>query len=119
MSETKPKLSKSDKAIKALTSEDPKKTDKKVSKKTDKSVEKEEEVEEADLSLVVTKKADTLKYEKKTLHDQILLRPDTYIGSIRRVLTSEPVWYYDEKTKYFSKGFLQLNTGLLDRKSVV
>lgn len=73
----------------------------------------EEPVEAADLSIKVAKKADTLQYEKKSLHDQILLRPDTYIGSVKRSLTSEPVYYFDDANKRFTKGFLQLSDGLI------
>jgi len=36
-------------------------------------------------------------YQKKTLLEQILLRPDTYIGSIESF--EQYLWVYDEPTK--------------------
>ena len=103
------------KAIEALMKGDDgkKATDVKKKKTTSAAPEEDEPIESADLSLKVNKKADTLQYEKKSLHDQILLRPDTYIGSVKRTLTSEPVYYFDETTKRFNKGFLQLSDGLI------
>jgi DNA topoisomerase II len=40
-----------------------------------------------------------VQYEKLSLHDQILLRPDTYIGSIKRIPTSEPVYTFVENNQ--------------------
>ena len=114
--QTKTTSTRREKAIAALFNDEPsKKPDKKNKKGTDKKTDKptEDEVESADMAITVAKKADTLQYEKKSLHDQILLRPDTYIGSVKRSLTSEPVYYFDDANKRFTKGFLQLSDGLI------
>jgi len=39
-------------------------------------------------------------YQKKTLLEQILLRPDTYIGSTESY--QQALWVLDEKTQRFS-----------------
>ncbi|NDB86267.1 MAG: hypothetical protein EB127_26755, partial [Alphaproteobacteria bacterium] len=114
--QTKTTSTRREKAIAALFSDEPsKKPDKKNKKGTEKKTDKptEDEVESADMSITVAKKADTLQYQKLQLRDQILLRPDTYIGSVKTNLTPDPVYYLDDKTKMFKKGFLQLNDGLL------
>ena len=38
------------------------------------------------------KKDDTLTYKKLQLHDQILKRPDTYIGSVKNLKSHEPIF---------------------------
>jgi DNA gyrase/topoisomerase IV subunit B len=40
-----------------------------------------------------------VQYEKKTLQEQILLRPDTYIGNIRKMKTSEPIYTFEDDFK--------------------
>jgi DNA topoisomerase-2 len=40
-----------------------------------------------------------VQYEKKTLQEQILLRPDTYIGNIRKMKTNEPIYTFEDDFK--------------------
>jgi len=67
-------------------------------KKNEKTEEKEIELEEKseivnlDESFKTSKKKDDIVYKKLQLHDQILMRPDTYIGSVKNAKTSEPVF---------------------------
>jgi DNA topoisomerase-2 len=50
------------------------------------------------------------KYEKLSLHAQILLRPDTYIGSVKGVKSVDPVWVaVNNKIK---KAEVECNEGL-------
>ena len=46
----------------------------------------------------------TIQYEKLSLHDQILLRPDTYVGSVKHIPTSEPIYTFNGD---FSTGMMQ------------
>lgn len=50
------------------------------------------------VATATTVRKDDLVYEKLSLHEQILLRPDTYIGSVKGVLSSDPVWSLVTKT---------------------
>jgi hypothetical protein len=43
-------------------------------------------------SFKVSKKTNEVEYKKLELHSQILLRPDTYIGSTKSIPSSEPVY---------------------------
>jgi len=54
-----------------------------------------------------------MEYKKLLHHDQILLRPETYIGSVNHIHSSEPVWLLKEKRiqlseATFSEGLLQI-----------
>jgi len=49
-----------------------------------------------------------VQYEKLSLHDQILLRPDTYVGSMRNAATSEPVYTFVGSS--FADGKIQKET---------
>ena len=53
-----------------------------------------DEMEEYKHKAVASAQAATkqLNYEKLSLHDQILLRPDTYIGSVKTVSSTDAVW---------------------------
>lgn len=51
-----------------------------------------EAMEEYKHKAASTTKKDQLNYEKLSLHDQILLRPDTYIGSVKTVSSTDAVW---------------------------
>jgi DNA topoisomerase-2 len=57
-------------------------------------------------------KTDNLKYKKLELHQQILLRPDTYIGSVKSVVPEKPVYVLDTNGKIVADSF-PVNDGLL------
>ncbi len=44
----------------------------------------------------IVKKTEELKIKRLTLHKQILLRPDTIVGSLRRIETSDRIWVKDD-----------------------
>lgn len=46
----------------------------------------------------VTKKLNDLQIEKKSHHEQILHRPDTYIGGTETIISTDPVWTVVEHT---------------------
>ena len=50
------------------------------------------------------------KYEKLSLHAQILLRPDTYIGSVKGVKSVDPVWV--AVNSKITKAEVECNEGL-------
>ena len=54
-------------------------------------------------------------YQKLSLHDQILLRPDTYIGSIQTLNSTQPMWISSgsEEKVSFEYRTVKLNDGLL------
>ena len=56
-----------------------------------------------------------VQYEKLSLHEQILLRPDTYIGSVKRIPTSDPIYTFngDFKTGKMVKQITSFSDGLL------
>ena len=56
-----------------------------------------------------------VQYEKLSLHEQILLRPDTYIGSVKRIPTSDPIYTFngDFKTGKMIKQITTFSDGLL------
>lgn len=56
-----------------------------------------------------------VQYEKLSLHDQILLRPDTYIGSVKRIPSSDPIYTFvgDFKTGKMVKQTTTFADGLL------
>lgn len=49
-----------------------------------------------------------VQYEKLSLHDQILLRPDTYVGSMKNSATQEPVYTFVGSS--FADGKIQKET---------
>ena len=55
----------------------------------------------------------TVKYQKLQLRDQILLRPDTYIGSTRTLLTTDPAWIYNSLINKFEFKQVKINDGLI------
>jgi DNA topoisomerase-2 len=52
-----------------------------------------------------------LKYDKKTPREHILLRPDTYIGSIE--LTKEKLWIYNDESNIIEKKDVSFSPGFL------
>lgn len=56
-----------------------------------------------------------VQYEKLSLHEQILLRPDTYIGSVKRSATSDPIYTFngDFKTGKMVKQITTISDGFL------
>jgi len=56
-----------------------------------------------------------VQYEKLSLHEQILLRPDTYIGSVKRSATSDPIYTFigDFKNGKMVKQITTISDGLL------
>lgn len=112
------KVSKLNDAIKAISLGNESslvKGKKEVVKKTKKVVEDEEEikVDESgfDTQFDVEKRTTELKYKKLELHDQILLRPDTYIGSCK--LLSEKLFVKEgnmikEKEINYPEGLVRL-----------
>jgi len=54
-----------------------------------------------------------LEYKKLELRDQILLRPDTYIGSVKKNKSLEPIWIFRNKkiiqdNVSYTEGFIRL-----------
>ena len=91
--------------------------------KNDKSdrPDKKEKVEKEDLTLeeedeIPLKKGTRTKdlsFKRLQLKDQILLRPDTYIGSVKKVKTAENFWVLEnnkfvQKSVKFTEGFLRI-----------
>ena len=72
----------------------------KIEQLTQKNLNKSED--EEDDEQIIIKKAEVktrdkeLEFKRLTLHEQILLRPDTYIGSTKRIKSSDKVWVFDE-----------------------
>jgi DNA topoisomerase-2 len=105
-----------DKAIAAfVNNEGPKKpAPKSKSAKAQKAAETDDEpVPQVDMGISVKRKDDKLEYKRLQLHEQILLRPDTYIGSVKTTRTEEPEWTLDKSEKSFVKSHLNVNDGLL------
>lgn len=70
-----------------------------------------EEVEETPMKKSARTK--DLSFKRLQLKDQILLRPDTYIGSVKKVKTGENFWVrsgekFIQKSVSFTEGFLRL-----------
>jgi len=59
---------------------------------------------------VQTKKSVTEIYQKKTQLEHILLRPDTYIGSVEFI--SSPMWVFNKNTKNFEYRTITIVPGL-------
>ena len=107
MSTPPKKLSKVDKLVKKLS---PKKEEK-PEKKCDKNDVTHEEDDETPVRTTVRSK--DLSFKRLQLKDQILLRPDTYIGSVKKVRTSDNFWILEgdkfvQKSVNFTEGFLRL-----------
>lgn len=95
---------------------------KKLSPKKEKTTETKEEIKEKkDLSfedddevpIKTEKRTKDLVFKKLQLKDQILLRPDTYIGSVKKVKTNEGFWVYNDnkfvqKSISYTEGFLRI-----------
>lgn len=68
---------------------------------------------------VATKRAEVktrdkeLEFKRLTLHEQILLRPDTYIGSTKRIKSSDKVWVFDNEIERFVYKYVTYPEGLL------
>lgn len=58
---------------------------------------------EPEESPVVEQKSGELEIKRMTLHKQILHRPDTYLGSVRRLKTSDRVWVMGKDGKFVCK----------------
>ena len=90
---------------------DPKPTSKK-NKKKEPSTDTDSDIEELSLDSFKVKKAESeITYKKLELHSQILLRPDTYIGSILPTPSSSYVFDNDsiiKKTITFPDGLLRI-----------
>ena len=64
-------------------------------------------------SFKVTKKTNDVEYKKLELHQQILLRPDTYIGSTKNIQSLEPIFVFDDgkikkKSVFFPEGLIRI-----------
>jgi len=93
------KLNKLNKAVSAIATNkeaELTKSKKVKSKKVEIVCEEKDELETSsvniDESFKTEKKKDDIVYKKLQLHDQMLMRPDTYIGSVKNARTSEPVF---------------------------
>ena len=91
---SKLKLSDAIKAISNNTSQTLVTSKKKTEKKPTVAIEEEIVLDEAKFneSFDVGKKKGDVTYKKLQLHEQILLRPDTYIGSCKNIPSSDPIY---------------------------
>jgi DNA topoisomerase-2 len=69
--------------------------------------------EEFNSSFNISQKSGDISYKKLQLHEQILLRPDTYIGSVKNVQSIEPVYIMSEnkitqETINFPEGLIRI-----------
>lgn len=103
-------LTKSAKLAEKISPSKDNKTDKreKIEKKEDLSIEEEDET-----PIRKTVRSKELSFKHLELKDQILLRPDTYIGSVKKVKTGENFWVYNQekfnqKSVSFTEGFIRL-----------
>jgi len=62
------------------------------------------------ITQVQSKKSVTEIYQKKTQLEHILLRPDTYIGSVEFI--SSPMWVFNKNTKNFEYRTITIVPGL-------
>ena len=83
---------------------------KKQSKNESNSDEEQEETQIVKKDDVKTRDKE-LEIVRLPLHEQILLRPDTYIGSVRRIKTSDKIWVYEEGKFVFK--YIEYTEGLL------
>ena len=104
-----------EKAIAAFVSNEAPKKAKPATKKqkTAASPDDDEPVPAVDMTIGVKRKDDALQYKRLQLHEQILLRPDTYIGSVKTSPTEEAEWTLDGDDKKFVKKILNVNDGLM------
>ena len=68
------------------------------------------EVEEYKGQKIAVRK-DEMSYEKLSLHEQILLRPDTYIGSTTTLTGLDPIWTFEDGK--IVRKVISTNDGLL------
>lgn len=111
---SKLKLSDAIKAISNNTSQSLVKTKKKAEKKPV-VIEEEVVLDETKFneSFDVGKKKGDVSYKKLQLHEQILLRPDTYIGSCKNIPSSDPIYVkvgerIKEKNITYPEGLVRL-----------
>lgn len=104
------KQSKTSKILKSLEADKDKSETKTTKDKEDKTF-----IEEKGSSpqSSVEKRTKELNYKKLQLREQILLRPDTYIGSTKRVKSDENLWVlqdnkFIQKQVTFTEGFIRL-----------
>lgn len=96
---SKPKLSKIEKLSKNPTKDD-----------TD---NEELHYEEKTTSVEVKQRTEELTFKKLELKQQILLRPDTYIGSVKKVKSIDPIWVLQknkivQRTVAYTEGYIRL-----------
>ncbi len=113
------------KAINALATGEEPKTKKPVLKlktatkqKADPKPEESEDDEVVDMGVRVAQRKDNLQYQKMDQREHVLKRPDTYIGGIKRTMTTDPIWYLKDVTNdlkdiHFAKGQMSISEGLL------
>ncbi len=77
--------------------------------------ESDDEVDDSQFnsSFEVGKKKGDVTYKKLELHQQILLRPDTYIGSCKNIPSTEPIYCFNEgkfkeKVVTFPEGLVRI-----------
>jgi DNA topoisomerase-2 len=112
---SKLKLSDAIKAISNNTSQTLVTSKKKTEKKPTVAIEEEIVLDEAKFneSFDVGKKKGDVTYKKLQLHEQILLRPDTYIGSCKNIPSSDPIYvkvgeHIKEKNITYPEGLVRL-----------
>ena len=114
---SKLKLSDAIKAISNNTSQTLVKAKKKTEKKPSAVVieDDDEKVDDTKFneSFDVGKKKGDVTYKKLQLHEQILLRPDTYIGSCKNIPSSDPIYvkvgeHIKEKNITYPEGLVRL-----------
>lgn len=64
-------------------------------------------------STEVKQRTEELSYRRLQLQQQILLRPDTYIGSVKRVRSIDPIWVHlndkiVQRSVAFTEGYIRL-----------
>lgn len=117
MTSTQTKINKLTKAIDTInnvkTSEPVKKTEKKQKVKVQVDSDDMSDVETDFKSFNIQQTDKELTYKKLELHSQILLRPDTYIGSVKNVLSSDQIYIFDDnkivkKQISYPDGFIRI-----------
>jgi len=97
-------MSKADKLKKAIE-----KTKKEKKEKKEDLTYEEKEIKGEDKE----KRTNELIFKKLQLKNQILLRPDTYIGSVKKVKSIDPIWVFEnkrfiQKHVAYTEGFIRL-----------
>ncbi len=77
------------------------------------TVNNDENINEFNSSFSVSQKSGDISYKKLELHSQILLRPDTYIGSVKNVQSIEPVYVINPETKKIVLETINFPEGLI------